>query len=130
MHKRLSESKKLNSATVHSIEQASLVTENLRRAEANSKMLSGIKSTLTSIDQEFSKTTNGFADDLKMKMLLDITFFDVQRHIRKIQSHIESLSIETNLSLGLLSAELFPPDRYLEVLRGIQKHLPSTVQVK
>ena len=103
-----------------------MVTESLRRAEANSKMLIGIKSTLTSIDQEFSKTTKGFADDLKMKMLLDITFFDVQRHIRKIQSHIESLSIEiTNLSLGLLSAELFPPDRYLEVLRGIQKHLPS-----
>ena len=73
--------KSLERRTAHSIEeQASLVTENLRRAEANSKMLSGIKSTLTSIDQEFSKTTKGFADDLKMKMLLDITFFDVQRH--------------------------------------------------
>ena len=104
-----------------------MVAENSHRAEENSKMLSEIKSTLTSLDQKFSKTTNGFADDLKIKMQLDITFFDVQRHVRKIQSQIESLSIGiTSLSLGLLSAELFPPDRFLEVLRGIQKHLPST----
>ena len=46
LHKRLSESKKLNSAIVHSIEeQALLVTENFRHAEANSKKLSEIKNT-------------------------------------------------------------------------------------
>ena len=67
----------------------------------------------------FSKTNNGFADDLKMKMELDLTFFDVQRQVRKIQSHIESLSIGiTILFFGLLARELFPPNRYLEVLRG------------
>ena len=70
-----------------------MVAENSHRAEENSKMLSEIKSTLTSLDQKFSKTTNGFADDLKIKMQLDITFFDVQRHVRKIQSQIESLSV-------------------------------------
>ena len=83
--------------------------------------------TLTSLDLEFFEAANGFAIDLRIKMLLDIKFFNVQRHIRKIQSYIESLSITiTSLSLGLLSAELFPPERFLEVLRGIQKHLPST----
>ena len=126
-HSRLQTFAQANEAIVFSIQdQATTVSENLRRTELNTKILEELHDTLEHLDAHFFNSTVGLTHSMNTMSLLNIAFLRIRRHMKEIQSHVENIAHGlSTLSLGRLPAELFSPRHLLHVLQEIDKTIPK-----
>ena len=124
---RLQTNAQTNEAIVHSIQdQATTVSENLRRTELNTKILEELHETLEHLDEHFFNSSVGFTQSMNTMNLLNIAFLRVRRHIEDIQFQVENIALGlSTLSLGRLPFELFTSKHFLHVLREIAKAIPE-----
>ena len=127
LHSRLQTFAQANEAIVFSIQdQATTVSENLRRTELNTKILKELHETLERLDKHFFNTFVGFTQSMNMMNLLNIAFLRVRRHIEEIRFQVENIAPGlSTLSFGRLPSELFSPKHLLHVLREIAKTIPE-----
>ena len=127
LHNRLQTNAQTNEEIVHSIQdQATTVSENLRRTELNTKILEELHETLEHLDEHFFNSSVGFTQSMNTMNLLNIAFLRVRRHIEEIQFQVENIALGlSTLSLERLPSELFSPKHLLHVLREIAKTIPE-----
>ena len=128
INRRLHLNAKTNEDIVHSIEeQASLVSESLRRTHLNTEILGEIRKALSNVDQEILYNSHNIQEFNSIMTQLSTSFLQVDRHLQEIQSHVSQIKLALDwLSHGLLPMELFKPKRYLQILQGIDKKLAGT----
>ena len=127
LHYRLHTNAQTNEAIVHSIQdQATTVSENLRRIELNTKVLEELHETLEHLEKHFFNSSVGFTQSMNTMNLLNIAFLRVRRHMEEIQFQVENIALGlSTLSLGRLPAELFSPKHLLHVLQEVAKTIPE-----
>ena len=128
INRRLHLNAKANEDIVHAIEeQASLVSESLRRTHLNTEILGEIRTALSNVDQEILYNSHNIQEFNSIMTQLSTSFLQVDRHLQEIQSHVSQIKLGLDwLSHGLLPMELFKPKRYLQILQGIDKKLTGT----
>ena len=85
LHSRLQTFAQANEAIVFSIQdQATTVSENLRRTELNTKILEELHDTLEHLDKHFFNSSVGLTHSINTMNLLHIAFLRVRRHMEEI----------------------------------------------
>ena len=110
---------------IHSWEdQATLITNGLHRATANTKLIQEVRTVLASLDQATSETIDILKEIfMKLQLLLE----KIDRKLSFMNQYVEELTTGVDaLSSERLPQELFAPKDLLEILKGMAAQLPNT----
>ena len=130
INQRLKTLAKSNSEIIHSVEdQATIFAEGLLQTKVNTKILEGVRETLSSLDEdlfniktEILGATLNFAEAL---LNVNLAFNDIQTHLDSLEQYVDDLNIAfATLALERLPPQLFSPKKLLTVLESVSKQIP------